>query len=44
MGNGPKVRKPDISQARALLDWNPKVDLEEGLRNTADYFRKELNR
>lgn len=40
----PKVRKPDISQARALLDWSPRVGLEEGLRVTADYFRRELVR
>lgn len=40
----PKVRKPDISQARALLDWSPKVGMEEGLRITADYFRKELGK
>lgn len=40
----PKVRKPDISKARALLDWNPKVGMEDGLRITADYFRKELGK
>ena len=40
----PKVRKPDISQARALLDWSPKVGMEDGLRITADYFRKELGK
>jgi UDP-glucuronate decarboxylase len=31
-------RKPDISLARAKLDWQPKVDLEEGLRKTIAYF------
>jgi dTDP-glucose 4,6-dehydratase len=35
----PKVRQPDIGRARALLGWEPKVDLEEGLRNTIAYFR-----
>jgi dTDP-glucose 4,6-dehydratase len=40
----PKVRKPDISQARALLGWFPKVGLEDGLRITADYFRKEIGK
>jgi dTDP-glucose 4,6-dehydratase len=35
----PKRRCPDISKARALLGWEPKVGLEEGLRLTYDYFR-----
>jgi dTDP-glucose 4,6-dehydratase len=35
----PRVRRPDISRARALLDWEPAVPLEEGLRRTIDYFR-----
>ena len=34
----PKVRQPDISQARAFLGWEPKVSLEEGLRRTIEYF------
>ncbi|MBZ5588667.1 MAG: SDR family oxidoreductase [Acidobacteriia bacterium] len=38
----PKVRQPDISQARAYLGWEPKVSLEEGLRRTIDYFRARL--
>lgn len=37
----PKRRCPDISKAKRLLRWEPKVDLEEGLRQTLDYFRKE---
>jgi len=36
----PKVRRPDISKARKLLGWEPAVDIEEGLRNTIEYFRK----
>lgn len=36
----PKVRKPDISQARAALGWEPKVSLREGLTSTVEYFRK----
>jgi len=35
----PKVRQPDISLARRLLDWEPKVPLEEGLERTIAYFR-----
>jgi dTDP-glucose 4,6-dehydratase len=35
----PQRRCPDISKARALLGWEPKVPLEEGLRLTWDYFR-----
>ncbi|HEX8208575.1 MAG TPA: UDP-glucuronic acid decarboxylase family protein [Longimicrobium sp.] len=35
----PKVRKPDITVARAVLGWEPTVDLEEGLRRTIPYFR-----
>jgi len=35
----PKQRKPDISKARALLAWEPKIELEEGLRRTVEYFQ-----
>jgi dTDP-glucose 4,6-dehydratase len=35
----PKCRKPDISRARALLRWEPRVSLEEGLGRTIEYFR-----
>ena len=35
----PKVRKPDITRARATLGWEPKVALEDGLRRTIEYFR-----
>ncbi len=36
----PKTRKPDISRARKLLKWQPKVSLEEGLKMTVEWFRK----
>ncbi len=36
----PKQRCPDISQARRVLGWEPKVPLEEGLRHTIGYFQK----
>jgi len=35
----PKVRQPDISRAKELLGWEPKVPLEEGLKATIDYFK-----
>jgi UDP-glucuronate decarboxylase len=35
----PHRRKPDITKARELLGWQPKVSLDEGLRQTIDYFR-----
>ena len=38
----PKVRQPDITRARTLLGWEPKVDLEHGLEQTIAYFRKKL--
>jgi len=36
----PKVRQPDISKARSILDWEPKVRLDEGLTRTIAYFRE----
>lgn len=38
----PKQRRPDITRARQLLDWQPTVDLETGLRRTIEYFRQLL--
>jgi len=38
----PRVRQPDITRARALLGWEPKVPLDEGLRRTLEYFRRKL--
>ena len=35
----PKQRRPDIAKARALLDWEPQVPLDEGLQRTIDYFK-----
>ncbi len=35
----PKRRQPDISKARRVLDWSPKVLLEDGLRETVGYFK-----
>ena len=38
----PRQRQPDITLAKSVLDWEPKVKLEEGLDKTIDYFRKFL--
>jgi len=38
----PKVRKPDITRARTVLGWEPKVDLRQGLTTTIDYFRTKV--
>jgi len=38
----PKQRKPDITKARTLLGWEPKVNLETGLRLSVDYFRQAV--
>ncbi len=38
----PKQRRPDITRARTLLGWEPKVGLEEGLLKTVDYFKPRL--
>jgi UDP-glucuronate decarboxylase len=36
----PRQRRPDISLAKSMLNWEPKINLEEGLIKTIDYFRK----
>ncbi len=40
----PKVRRPDITVARDLLGWEPRIQLREGIRRTLPYFRDELER
>ncbi|MCZ4279517.1 SDR family oxidoreductase [Kiloniella laminariae] len=40
----PKKRKPDIEQARVVLDWEPEVSVRDGLARTRDYFRTVLAR
>jgi dTDP-glucose 4,6-dehydratase len=39
----PTQRKPDITRAKTLLSWEPKVSLEEGLKPTIEYFRGQLH-
>jgi dTDP-glucose 4,6-dehydratase len=38
----PKIRRPDITKAKKLFGWEPKVPLEVGLKRTIDYFRTVL--
>jgi len=40
----PKTRQPDISLAREVLGWEPRISLDEGIRRTLDYFREVLAR
>ncbi|MBV9127745.1 MAG: SDR family NAD-dependent epimerase/dehydratase, partial [Verrucomicrobia bacterium] len=39
----PKVRQPDITRARTLLGWEPRVDFDEGIRLTIEYFRSQID-
>jgi UDP-glucuronate decarboxylase len=39
--NDPKSRSPDISLAEAQVGWSPRTSLEDGLRDTVTYFRRE---
>ena len=39
----PKVRRPDISSARSVLGWEPRVALRDGIRRTLPYFRSQLD-
>ena len=40
----PKQRRPDISLAKKLLDWSPKISLEEGIEKTIDFFRDKVKK
>ncbi|PIP40815.1 NAD-dependent dehydratase [Candidatus Desantisbacteria bacterium CG_4_9_14_3_um_filter_40_11] len=40
----PKQRRPDISKAKKLLDWEPKVGLEDGLKMTIEWFRERIKK
>ena len=43
-GDDPKQRRPDISLAREVLGWEPKVQLEEGLKKTIAYFDEQIRK
>ena len=38
----PKVRKPDITKAKKLLGWEPKISIDEGIEKTVEYFKGVL--
>jgi len=38
----PRVRQPDITKARNILNWNPKIGLREGIRKTVPYFQEKV--
>ncbi len=40
----PKVRQPDITRAKKILAWEPKISFEEGISRTIEYFREHLKR
>ena len=39
----PRQRKPNIELAKEIMNWNPKIELEDGLRQTINYFNNHLN-
>jgi dTDP-glucose 4,6-dehydratase len=42
LGNDPQRRQPDITRAREIIDWEPKISLKEGLSKTIPYFKDKL--
>jgi len=42
LGDDPQRRQPDITKAKTILNWEPKMDLQSGLALTIDYFRSKL--
>ncbi|MBU0475236.1 MAG: GDP-mannose 4,6-dehydratase, partial [Bacteroidetes bacterium] len=40
----PKVRRPDITRAKTILGWEPKVERAEGLKITLDYFKNKVKK
>ena len=38
----PQQRKPDITRAKQLLNWEPIIDLDTGIRKTVEYFKEEI--
>lgn len=42
LGDDPQRRQPDITRARQILQWEPKVSLEQGITKTVPYFREKM--
>jgi len=42
LGDDPQRRQPEITRAKTILEWEPKISLEEGIRSTIPYFRQKL--
>ena len=42
LGDDPQRRQPDITRARRILGWEPKISLEEGIRLTIPYFQEKM--
>lgn len=42
LGDDPQRRRPDITRAKEILKWEPKISLEEGLRKTIPYFKEKM--
>jgi dTDP-glucose 4,6-dehydratase len=42
LGDDPQKRKPDITRAKEILDWEPTIEIEEGIRRTAPYFKEKM--
>jgi nucleoside-diphosphate-sugar epimerase len=38
----PKIRRPDIAKAKRVLNWEPVVDLDDGIERTVEYFRHRM--
>ncbi len=43
MENDPRRRRPDISLAKRVLGWEPRVSFADGLRSTIEFFRREID-
>ncbi len=39
----PQRRRPDIALAKRVLGWEPRIGLQDGLRSTIEFFRREVN-
>ena len=39
----PVIRKPDVSKAKKILNWEPKVDFEDGIKKTIEWFKSKYH-